>query len=241
MADHRRRVDRPHRRGRPRPWRRPRRALHAEQGPRRRVPGRSRRRAQARRRRDRQHRRRQPVPRRRHPEARRADSRAPRRHGDRRPPGCRPSGVLVREEAAPALGIVGRAAGVGDRRARHDVRVPGLQPRGGAADERRLALTYTLETIIQAGKSDIAVTSVPIRVNGKVRQSRLFKSIPDYVKRSVGTIFRIYTMHEPLRVFSTLASGIGLVGFCCSSGSRTSTSPRTRPRATCSRCSWAAC
>jgi hypothetical protein len=72
--------------------------------------------------------------------------------------------------------------------------------------------TYTLETIIQAGKSDIAVTSVPIRVNGKLRQSRLFKSIPDYVKRSVGTIFRIYTMHEPLRVFSTLAAGIGLVG-----------------------------
>jgi len=72
--------------------------------------------------------------------------------------------------------------------------------------------TYTLETIIQAGKSDIAVTSVPIRVNGKLRQSRLFKSIPDYVKRSVGTIFRVYTMHEPLRVFATMASAIGLVG-----------------------------
>ena len=72
--------------------------------------------------------------------------------------------------------------------------------------------TYTLETIIQAGKSDIAVTSVPIRVNGKLRQSRLFKSIPDYVKRSVGTIFRVYTMHEPLRVFATMAAAIGLVG-----------------------------
>ncbi len=72
--------------------------------------------------------------------------------------------------------------------------------------------TYTLETIIQAGKSDIAVTSVPIRVNGKLRESRLFQSIPDYVKRSVGTIFRIYTMYEPLRVFAMLAAVIGLAG-----------------------------
>jgi glycosyltransferase involved in cell wall biosynthesis len=72
--------------------------------------------------------------------------------------------------------------------------------------------TYTLETIIQAGKSDIAVASVPIRVNGKLRPSRLFKSIPDYIKRSVGTIFRIYAMYEPLRVFATLAAMIGLVG-----------------------------
>ncbi len=72
--------------------------------------------------------------------------------------------------------------------------------------------TYTLETIIQAGKSDIAVDSVPIRVNGKLRPSRLFKSIPDYVKRSVGTIFRIYAMYEPLRVFATLATFIGLLG-----------------------------
>jgi glycosyltransferase involved in cell wall biosynthesis len=72
--------------------------------------------------------------------------------------------------------------------------------------------TYTLETIIQAGKTDIAVTHVPIRVNGKTRPSRLFKSIPDYIKRSVGTIFRIYTMYEPLRVFATLAAVIGFVG-----------------------------
>ena len=66
--------------------------------------------------------------------------------------------------------------------------------------------TYTLETIIQAGKSDIAVTSVPIRVNGKLRPSRLFKSIPDYIMRSVGTIFRIYAMYEPLRIFATMAA-----------------------------------
>jgi hypothetical protein len=56
------------------------------------------------------------------------------------------------------------------------------------------------------------VASVPIRVNGKLRPSRLFKSIPDYIKRSVGTIFRIYAMYEPLRVFATLATMIGLVG-----------------------------
>ena len=72
--------------------------------------------------------------------------------------------------------------------------------------------SYTLETIIQAGKSDIAITHVPIRVNRKTRDSRLFKSIPDYVKRSVGTIFRVYSMYEPLRIFATMASLVGFVG-----------------------------
>jgi glycosyltransferase involved in cell wall biosynthesis len=72
--------------------------------------------------------------------------------------------------------------------------------------------TYTLETIIQAGKSDIAVAHVPIGVNRKTRESRLFTSIPNYISRSVGTIFRIYTMYEPLRVFVGLAAIIGFVG-----------------------------
>jgi glycosyltransferase involved in cell wall biosynthesis len=72
--------------------------------------------------------------------------------------------------------------------------------------------TYTLETIIQAGKSDIAVAHVPIGVNKKTRESRLFRSIPHYVSRSVGTIFRIYAMYEPLRVFATLAAITGIAG-----------------------------
>ena len=61
--------------------------------------------------------------------------------------------------------------------------------------------TYTLETLIQAGKSDIAVTSVPVRTNPKTRESRLFASMSQYVKRSVGTILRIWTMYGPLPAF----------------------------------------
>jgi glycosyltransferase involved in cell wall biosynthesis len=72
--------------------------------------------------------------------------------------------------------------------------------------------TYTLETIIQAGRSDLAITHVPIRTNPKVRESRLFHSVPQYVKRSVGTIFRIYLMYEPLPAFLWPAAVFGLAG-----------------------------
>ena len=68
--------------------------------------------------------------------------------------------------------------------------------------------TYTLENIIQAGKSNIAITHVPIRTNPKMRESRLFGSIPKYVKRSVATIFRIYTMYEPLKTFSLIGGSV---------------------------------
>jgi glycosyltransferase involved in cell wall biosynthesis len=70
--------------------------------------------------------------------------------------------------------------------------------------------TYTLETIIQAGKSDLTVAHVPIRTNAKRRESRLFRSIPQYVKRQVGTILRIYLMYEPLPVFLWPAAVIGV-------------------------------
>ena len=72
--------------------------------------------------------------------------------------------------------------------------------------------SYTLETIIQAGKSDIALEHVPIRTNPKTRESRLFRSIPQYLKRSVGTIFRIYVMYEPLPVFLWPAAVTGVLG-----------------------------
>jgi glycosyltransferase involved in cell wall biosynthesis len=72
--------------------------------------------------------------------------------------------------------------------------------------------TYTLETIIQAGKSDLAVTHVAIRTNPKTRESRLFRSVPQYVKRSVGTILRIYLMYEPLPAFLWPAALFGLAG-----------------------------
>jgi glycosyltransferase involved in cell wall biosynthesis len=72
--------------------------------------------------------------------------------------------------------------------------------------------TYTLETIIQAGQAHLAVAAVPIRTNPKTRESRLFRSIPQYLRRSAGTIVRIYTMYKPLRAFLLLAALLFLCG-----------------------------
>jgi glycosyltransferase involved in cell wall biosynthesis len=71
--------------------------------------------------------------------------------------------------------------------------------------------TYTLETIIQAGKHLVAIDHVPIRTNPKTRESRLFPSMWAYVRRNSISIFRIYAQYEPLRVFWSLAAAIGLV------------------------------
>jgi len=70
--------------------------------------------------------------------------------------------------------------------------------------------TYTLETIIQAGKLLVAVDHVPVRTNPKTRESRLFPSMGAYVRRNAVSIFRIYAQYEPLRVFWSLALIIGL-------------------------------
>ena len=70
--------------------------------------------------------------------------------------------------------------------------------------------TYTLETIIQAGKLLVAVDHVPVRTNPKTRESRLFPSMGAYVRRNAVSIFRIYAQYEPLRVFWSLALLIGL-------------------------------
>jgi len=71
--------------------------------------------------------------------------------------------------------------------------------------------TYTLETIIQAGKMTVAVDHVPIRTNAKTRESRLFPSMWSYVRRNGVSIFRIYSMYEPLRVFLTAAGVFGVI------------------------------
>jgi glycosyltransferase involved in cell wall biosynthesis len=71
--------------------------------------------------------------------------------------------------------------------------------------------TYTLETIIQAGKMTVAVDHVPIRTNPKLRESRLFPSMWTYIRRNGVSIFRIYAMYEPLRVFMTAAAVIALI------------------------------
>src|SRR4051812_43187885 len=71
--------------------------------------------------------------------------------------------------------------------------------------------TYTLETIIQAGKLLVATDHVPIRTNPKTRESRLFPSMWSYVRTNTVSIFRIYAQYEPLKVFMTLAAVLGLV------------------------------
>jgi glycosyltransferase involved in cell wall biosynthesis len=76
--------------------------------------------------------------------------------------------------------------------------------------------TYTLETIIQAGKKNIALGHVKVATNGKLRESRLFTSIPSYIKRSISTILRIYTMYEPLKTFVKIGALIFAAGFLVS-------------------------
>jgi glycosyltransferase involved in cell wall biosynthesis len=73
--------------------------------------------------------------------------------------------------------------------------------------------TYTLETIIQAGQKNMAITSVPVRVNEDLRPSRLFKSIPSYIKRSIVTIIRIFVIYRPFRFFAAIGATLFGVGF----------------------------
>ncbi len=76
--------------------------------------------------------------------------------------------------------------------------------------------TYTIETIIQAGIKNMSITHIPVSTNEKLRPSRLFKNIPTYVKRSIGTIFRVYTLYQPLRVFSIIGGVVFGIGFLLS-------------------------
>ncbi len=69
--------------------------------------------------------------------------------------------------------------------------------------------TYTLETIVQAGRNKMAITSVPVRTNPELRSSRLFSSIGGYIKKSMLTILRALLMYRPLAVLTA----IGLIPF----------------------------
>lgn len=72
--------------------------------------------------------------------------------------------------------------------------------------------TYTLETIVQAGRSKIAMDSVPVRTNEELRPSRLFNSMIGYVKKSMVTIVRAYAMYKPLAFFTLIGSVIFALG-----------------------------
>lgn len=63
------------------------------------------------------------------------------------------------------------------------------------------SFSYTIETVIQAGKKNLAIANVPIRTNPKFRESRLFQSIPKFLEHSLITMIRTYSMYKPLRVF----------------------------------------
>lgn len=95
-------------------------------------------------------------------------------------------------------------------------------PSGFRAYSREAALhtnvinnyTYTLETIVQAGREKMAITSVPIHTNPELRKSRLFHSMYEYVKRSMLTIIRAYMMYRPLTFFTL----VGLIPLVCGIG-----------------------
>ncbi|WOJ92977.1 glycosyltransferase family 2 protein [Congregibacter variabilis] len=72
--------------------------------------------------------------------------------------------------------------------------------------------SYTIETVIQAGKRDMAVESVPVRTNGELRKSRLFTSTPMFIQRQVSTILRMYAMYQPLKVFFYVGMGFTVIG-----------------------------
>ncbi len=74
--------------------------------------------------------------------------------------------------------------------------------------------TYTLESIIQAGMKDINIVQIPICTNKPLRKSRLFKSIPSYIRRSIATIIRMYTMFQPLKVFISVGITFFTIGSC---------------------------
>jgi glycosyltransferase involved in cell wall biosynthesis len=72
--------------------------------------------------------------------------------------------------------------------------------------------SYTIEMLIQVGKKGMAFTSVPIRTNPKTRDSRLYKNVIRFIERSATTLIRMYSMYQPLRVFTALGLFVALVG-----------------------------
>jgi hypothetical protein len=76
--------------------------------------------------------------------------------------------------------------------------------------------SYTLESLIQAGKKRMAVMHVEVNTNPHTRESRLFSSVFSYIKQSSATIVRIYTMYEPLKVFTYIGTTFFLAGLLVS-------------------------
>jgi len=106
--------------------------------------------------------------------------------------------------------LVRRAAGVQVNDATSGFRA--LNRRAAAMQFVHNRFSYTLETLIHAGVQGLAVVSIPVRVNAPTRPSRLFRSIPQYLQRSIPVILRSYLAYWPGRTFSRIALGLGLLG-----------------------------
>jgi glycosyltransferase involved in cell wall biosynthesis len=74
------------------------------------------------------------------------------------------------------------------------------------------SFSYTIEMLIQAGKERMAVASVPVPVNPQTRESRLFRSVPQFLTHSMVTTVRTYTRYKPLRVFTYLGGALVVLG-----------------------------
>lgn len=87
-------------------------------------------------------------------------------------------------------------------------------PSGFRAFSRQAALrlnvfssfTYTLETIVQAGHSNLRVVDVPVRVNAPTRPSRLIRTLDGYVRRGILDLISTYLVYRPVRAFGLLAA-----------------------------------
>ena len=72
--------------------------------------------------------------------------------------------------------------------------------------------SYTIETLIHAGRKGLTVLSVPVDTNPKTRESRLFKSMGGFVKKQLVTMLRAFTMYQPLTAFSMIGAVMLLIG-----------------------------
>lgn len=72
--------------------------------------------------------------------------------------------------------------------------------------------SYTIEMVIQAGKKNMAIAHVPVTVNPKTRDSRLFRSMPVFIARQLSSMIRMYGMYEPLRVFFYIGALLSFIG-----------------------------
>jgi len=94
-------------------------------------------------------------------------------------------------------------------------------PSGFRAISREAALrlhvfngyTYTIETVIQAGRNGLVVRSVPVRTNPPLRRSRLVRGLTSYVAQQVLTMVRVFMTYRPFRFFAVPGALVFAAGF----------------------------